>query len=151
MAPVLAQSSQPIGPLAPTLDREPSTWEQTTNEELESGLDLPQPHFSIAMDDEADGDDVPGEVPPRLSMPLEGEEQTGRSIEVGRYAASENRKGRVSTGSFGSMGLCDRVSNVTEADSDDISRAPLDDKIVDCPLDGDPDEVKYLGLRLDVE
>ncbi len=150
MAPVLAPISQPPRASPPLLAQERSTWKQTANEELEDELDLPQPRFSIAMDDEADGDDDSGEVPPRLSMPLEDGEQTGKSIEIGRYVASENQNGRVSRGSFGSMGPSDRVSNVSESILDDISRALLDNSIGKHPLEADADGLENLRLRLDV-
>ncbi len=149
MASVLAPTSQLIRLSPQPPHRESNPWERTARNELDDDLDLPQPVFSIAIDDEADGDDSFGEAPPRLSMQLEDGEQTGRSIEVARNVASENRKRRLSRGSFGSIGPSDRLSNVSASDLIDISRPLVNDSTVEHPLDVDADELGNLGLRLD--
>lgn len=145
MASVLAPASQPTRPSPSDAAWAQSLCEQTALEELEDNLDLSQPRFSIAIDDEEDG-----EAPTKLSIPLEDEEQTARSIEIGRHVVNENAKGRFSTGSFGSMGPSDRVINVSEPGLDNVLQSLLDNSIVGQPLVGDADEAKELELRLEI-
>lgn len=145
MASVLAPASQPTRPSPSDAAWAQRLSEQTALEELEDNLDLSQPRFSIAIDDEEDG-----EAPTRLSIPWEDEEQTARSIEIGRHAVNENPEGRFSRGSFGSMGPSDRDINVSEPGLDKVLQSLLDNSIVGQPLVGDADKAKRLGSRLDI-
>ena len=61
---------------------------QSQNEAFADELDMPQPSFSIAIDNDIDPADAFYAAPSRLSIPLE-DEQNGRSVEIVKGAASE--------------------------------------------------------------
>jgi hypothetical protein len=74
--------------------------------ELGGGPDLPQPQFSLDMlPEDEDDDDNFVFLPPRLSVPLEDENITQKSVELPRRAVSEQPLGRYSRASFGSIRL----------------------------------------------
>ena len=118
--------------------------EQAYDDEGEENQDLSEPRFSIAIDDETGEDDSFQEAPPRLSMSLEDGDQTGGSFEIARRATNEERLGRVSRGSFGSLQTTDHFGNISELAYDDASHLRGDDSTVQSGLDDDADE---LGSR----
>jgi len=149
---VLAQNNQPSRPSALPAQPQSNKPDQIPTEDFDDGLDLPQPRFSIAIDEGVVEDDSFSEAPPRLSMPLEEVEQTGRSIEIGRRAISEQPHGRLSRGSFGSIRASDRFGNISEVGLNDISQSVMDestaDKLLD--VDMDADELGNLGEGSDL-
>ncbi|KAK3172776.1 hypothetical protein OEA41_006101 [Lepraria neglecta] len=144
---VLAPTSQLIkpSPLPPT--NEPK---QTQNDGFKDDQDLPRPRFSIAIDDVTGDDDSFQERPPRLSMPLDDGQQTGRSIEIARRTVNEPPPGRLSRGSFGSNRASDRFGNISELGYDDASNLGIDDSIVPPALDDDADELGDFGEYSDL-
>ena len=122
----------------------PNKPEHAYDDELEENQDLSEPRFSIAIDDGIGEDDSFHEAPPRLSVSLEDGEQTGRSFEIARRANNEQRLGRISRGSFGSVQASDRFGNISELEYDDASHLRVDDSIAQSGLDEDADE---LGSR----
>lgn len=136
---VLAPISQPLKPSPPAAQPQSNKPERILNEDFDDELDLPQPRFSIAIDDGISDDDSFQEVPPRLSMPMNKADQTGRSTEIGRRAISEQPLGRLSRGRFGSIDASD-LSSLT-----DVSQPRIDDSIMDKVLDLNADELGDLG------
>ncbi len=122
----------------------PNKPEQEYDDELEESQDLLKPRFSIAIDDGTGEDDSFHEAPPRLSMPLEDGDQTGEPFEIARRATNEQRVGRISRGSFGSLQAADRSGNISELAYDDTSHLSVDDSTAQSGLDDDADE---LGSR----
>lgn len=137
----MAPATQAIKPSPPPLQSTPKKPEQASDDELEEDQDLLEPHFSIAIDDETEEDDSFHEAPPRLSMPLEDGDQTGGSFEIGRRATNEQRLGRFSRGSFGSVQATDRFGNISELAYDNASHLGVDDSIAQPGLDDDADEL----------
>lgn len=146
----MAPISQPIQPSPLPAQHQPNKPEEILDADFEDELDLPQPRFSIAID-EGD-DDSFQEAPPRLSMPLDDADHTGRSIEIGRRAIIEQPRGRLSRGSFGSIRASDRFGNVSDVGMDESSKFGIDESIVDRVLnvDADADELGDLGGDLDL-
>ena len=140
----MAPATQVIKPSPPPLQSRPKKHEQAFDDELEDDQDLSEPRFSIAIDDETGEDDSFHEAPPRLSMPLEDGDQTGGSFEIARRATNEQRLGRISRGSFGSVQATDRFGNISELAYDNASHLGVDDSIAHSGLDDDADE---LGTR----
>ena len=115
--------------------------EQAYSDELEESQDLLEPHFSIAIDDGTGEDDSFHEAPPRLSMPLEEGDQTGRPFEITRKATNKRRLDRISRGSFGSALVTDRSGNMSELAYDDTSHLRVDDSTAQSGLYEDADEL----------
>lgn len=86
---------------------------QTLCEAVEDEWDLPQPRFSIAIDDDAANPNDFQDPPPRLLMASEDDIQAGRSVEVARRAIGDQPPGRMSRGSFGGIRESDRFSTVS--------------------------------------
>ena len=123
--------------------------EQAYSDELEESQDLLEPHFSIAIDDGTGEDDSFHEAPPRLSMPLEVGDQTGRSFEIARKATNERRLDRISRGSFGSALVPDRFGNISGLAYDDTSHLRVDDSTAQSALYDDADELGSQETHLD--
>lgn len=83
-------------------------------------------------------------------MPLDEVDQTGRSVEIGRRAISEQPRGRLSRGSFGSIRASDRFTNVEDNGLHDVSKLGIDDSLVDRMVDADADELGDLGGDFDL-
>ena len=77
-------------------------------------------------------------------MRLEDGDQTGEPFEIARRATNEQRLGRISRGSFGSLQATDRSGNISELAYDDASHLRVDDSTAQSGLDDDADE---LGSR----
>lgn len=82
--------------------------EQDENDDLDEGPEvLQQPRFSLNMEREDEEDDSFDYPPPRMSVPLEDENITQKSVEMPRRATGEQPLGRYSRASFGSIRLSD--------------------------------------------
>ncbi|KAK4697897.1 hypothetical protein P7C71_g242, partial [Lecanoromycetidae sp. Uapishka_2] len=149
---ILAPISQPIRPSPPPEQTQSKKSKAVLDENFEDELDLPQPRFSIAIDDGTIDDDSFQEGPPRLSMPLDEADQTGRSIEIGRRAINEQPRGRLSRGSFGSIRASDGFGNASLDGLKDVSKSGTDDSLVGRVMDadGDIDELGDNGGDLDL-
>ena len=79
---------------------------------------LPRPRLSLPLGEEDDEDDSLLE-PPRSSG-LEDENFTVRSVELARRAAMERGPGRLSRGSFGSIGMNDQFGDLNESGLDGV-------------------------------
>lgn len=76
----------------------------------------------MRIDEEEDEDDGFYMPPPRLSMPLEDDDnQTHRSIELPRRAVSERPYGKASRSSFESLRSSDRFADLNELGLDAYS------------------------------
>ena len=144
---VLAPTSQPVKPSPPSQTNELGS---TQDDAFDDSQDLPQPRFSIAIDDVTGEDDSFNERPPRLSMPLEDGDQTGRSVEVARRAANDPVLGRLSRGSFGSIRASDQFGNTSELGYNDASKTRTDNSIVPPAPDEDADELGDFGEHSDL-
>ncbi len=84
-------------------------------------------------------------APPRLSMPLEEEGQTGRSIEIGRHALDDREPGRLSrgSGSFGAVRGSDRF-DLSAPGLSDVSHPLLEDSVL---RDADDEDPEFLGRK----
>ena len=114
---------------------------------IEDDLEMQQPSFSFAIEDQADEDHSSQLVPPRLSMPLEAGEQTGISIEIGRRALDDQLLGRLSRGSFGTVRGSDRCDDLSALGLNDVSQPPLEDSVLRTAPDADEDDVGILYKR----
>lgn len=83
--------------------------------------------FSIVIEDCADEDLDFQRAPSRLPMPLEIEEQTGRSIEIGRRALDDRKVEGISRGSFGTVRANHRFDSLSALGFNDVSQPPFDD------------------------
>lgn len=81
---------------------------QQQEDPLEQEPDLPRPRLSLPLENEEDGDDSQLDPAPQLSMPLDEDSVISKTIELGRRAVSEQPQSIFSRGSFGSI----RVSDV---------------------------------------
>ena len=138
---VLAPATQVITPSPPPLQPQPKKPERAYYDELDEDQDLLEPRFSIAIDNENEEDDSFHDAPPRLSMPLDDGDQTGGSFEIARKATNEQRLGRLSRGSFGSVQTTDRFGNISELAYENASHLRADDSILEPGLDDDADEL----------
>ncbi len=84
-------------------------------------------------------------------MSLEDGDQTGRSFEIARRATNEQRLGRISRGSFGSVQASDRFGNISELQYDDVSHLGVDDSTAQSGLDEDADELGSHEKHSDTE
>lgn len=122
----------------------------------ENELDLPQPRFSIAIDDEASDNDSFLAAPLRLSMQAENSEYTGRSVEIARRTVCEKPPGRLSRGSFGSIKASDQFSNIGELGLNEASQHVIDNSILapasdaGTDVDADADELGGFGSGSDL-
>jgi hypothetical protein len=98
--------------------------------------ELPRPRLSLPLGEEDDEDDSLLE-PPRSSG-LEDENITVRSVELARRAALERGPGRLSRGSFGSVGMNDQFADLNESglgggfdSSLNVGGPYLDDEVLD--------------------
>ncbi len=95
---------------------------------------MPKPRFSLHLGEtEEDGEEEADSFympPPRLSLPLDEGGHTGRSIELGRRAISENPSGRLSRGSFGTLRMSDGFGDTTELQLDNIEEVTADSSIM---------------------
>lgn len=146
--PVLAQTSQLTAPQP--LPRQSSTWEESPEDDLGDDTDLPQPHFSIAVDDATDADDSFDQAAPRLSMPFDDGEITGRSIEVARNVTTEFRNGRSPRQSLMSGVPSDRWSDGSVTGVTDIVRCRPNDIIGQPFIESDENEAGDVESRLEV-
>jgi len=149
MRPVLAPASRPPDPTPQSGHSHSNDLEGTRDEEFEDELDLPQPSFSIALDDDVSSTNDFQEAPPRLSMPLEDGEQTVRSVELPRRAVGERSQSRFSRGSFGSTRASDRVSAMSELGSNEESQHGLDGSIVPSPFNVNIEELDIFNQESD--
>ncbi len=138
----MALTSQP-NPLTSRLEQDQLSL--TGRKSIENGPELQRPSFSIAIEDRADEDDSFQLAPPRLSMPLEEEGQTGRSIEIGRHALDDRQPGRLSrgSGSFGAVRGSDRF-DLSALGLSDVSHPLLEDSVL---RDADEEDPEVLGRK----
>lgn len=132
-------TSQPtrLSPLpSQTQQNEPGL---TGSNSTEDNIELQQLGFSIAIEDEADQDDGFQQATPRLSMPLEEREQTGKSIEIERHALHNQPPGRLSQGSFGTIRGSDRFDDLSALGLNDVSQPPLDQSVLQIVPDAEED------------
>lgn len=134
---VLARTSQPTEPSPAHSQPESKSSSEIEADSFEDELDPPKASFSIANDDDTDNDDSFHIAPPRLSMPLEDDEQTAKSVEVPRRVVLGETQGRFSRGSFGSIRASDRFDKADESGLNDFSLAEGGDEIHGFPHHGD--------------
>lgn len=116
---------------------------------FEEELDIPQPRFSIAIDEDEGDTDSFHEYAPRLSMALEEGEQTARSVEIARRAISERGPGHMSSESFGSIRASDRFSNNSERGLRDESQYPLESTVVQNPSNVHENDLRHVDPQTD--
>lgn len=109
-------------------------------DELGHGPDLPQPRFSLDIMPEEEDDDSFDYPPPRLSVPLEDENTTQKSVELPRRAVSEQPLGRYSRASFGSI----RLSEYFDENSRFYNKVPRVENESDIGIAGPQTEVADL-------
>ncbi|KAI9668320.1 MAG: hypothetical protein M1829_005524 [Trizodia sp. TS-e1964] len=146
---LLAKSSKPILP-SPDPFQGKSAKPLAQDEYSDDDLEIPQTRFSLPRDadDDSLGEDDSFQVPPRLSLPLDDEDNlTVQSIEAPRRAASE-RPSRLSRGSFGSLRMSDRFADLNELGFDAFSQI-LEDEGISFPDYDDYNE--ELADRADAE
>jgi hypothetical protein len=110
-----------------------------------------KPRFSLNFESrgEDDEDDSFHMQPPRLSLPLDDNDHTGRSLELGRRLISENPSGRLSTGSLGTLRMSDRFSDTTELQLETIAEAPADDGTLRYQMDNSDDDLGDLDGQVE--
>lgn len=135
---VLAPKTQPVVPTpqgaAPT-----GRFILPGNDDLDDDAALERPRLSFALGDDEDEDD--SLLLPPQSAGLEDENFTAQSIELPRRAISEQPPGRLSRGSFGSIGMTDQfdLNNVGSVFESSFAMGnPFDDDVAD--LDEGPRE-----------
>jgi histone H3/H4 len=79
--------------------------------DIDDGPDPPRPRLSLPINEDEDSFEMPA---PRLSAPLEDENNTQQSVELPRRALNEQPSNRYSRGSFGSIRTSDRFSDFNE-------------------------------------
>lgn len=123
---------QPIRSSPQELEKSDSSEE----DDLDKDPDLPKPRLSLPLevDEEDDSLLMP---PPRLSVPLEDENLTTKSIEVPRRALSEQPLGRLSRGSLGSVRISDQFGDLSRLDT--ASEPTPDDSIMQRGAEADFD------------
>ena len=72
---------------------------QETVEDFEDELSFEQPSLTVPIEDDTEMEESSLMAPPRLSVPFDEGDQTGRSIEVGRRAEMEENT-RLSRGNY---------------------------------------------------
>ena len=107
------------------------------DDELGNDLEIPKPRFSLDVEGEGEDDEEDSfhMHPPRLSLPLDDDDYTERSIELGRRAISEQPSGRLSRGSFGTLRMSDRFGDTTELQLDAIAETSADDSVPQRQID----------------
>ncbi|KAI9819198.1 MAG: hypothetical protein M1827_007354 [Pycnora praestabilis] len=110
------------------------------DDDLEKEPDLPQPRLSLALDEEEDNDSFYIR-PPRLSVPLDDDNNTQQSVELPRRAISEQPWGRLSRGSFGSIRTSDRFADLNELGLDAVSEGRNEGSFIRPGFDDDYGEI----------
>lgn len=110
--------SQPIVP-TPEGANVPGHKRRARDDDLDDGLEIQRPRFSLPLGDEDDEDDSLLEPP--KSAGLEDEDYTGLSIELPRRAISELPPGRLSRGSFGSVQMSDVLADLNDMGGNDYN------------------------------
>jgi len=101
------------------------------NDELDDAPDIPQPRLSLdVLREDEEGDDSFYYPPPRLSVPLEDENITQKSVELPRRAVSEQPLSRLSRASFGSIRLSEYFDDASRFYDKSIE-IPVDDEIAE--------------------
>ena len=139
-----------------TLPTEPSPVPvlEDKNQEDELGVesDIPKPSFSLDFEGTGDnGDEDSFQMqPPRLSLPIEESDYTERSTEMGRRAISEQQRGTMSRGIFGTMRMTDRFSDMTELQSDTITEGPDDETTLQRQTDSLEDHLEEIDEEVEL-
>ena len=142
---VLVPVSRMTDPVSVSTQTRLNNYKETADENFHDELDLPQPTFSIAIDDDIFEEDSLPDAPPRFSMPLDDIENTRASIEVGRRATSDRMHDRVSRGSFGSTRASDRFTNISDLNPHDEADQEMLESIESGAIDAEIDELAYDG------
>lgn len=104
--------------------------QQAEDDGLDQEPDLPKPRFSLPLERvDEDDDDSLLDAAPILSMPLDQDNYTSKSVELPRRAISEQPLSHFTRGSFGSIRLSDigdisRFSALSEGDVGDSVLQP---------------------------
>ena len=125
--------------------------DEEQDDELSNDFDISMPRFSLNFGDkgEEDEDDSFHMPPPRLSLPLDDDNHTERSIELGRRAISERPSGRLSRGSFGTLRMSDQLGDTTELQLEAIAETSADDGTQQRQIDNFVTDARELDGRAD--
>ena len=112
-----------LSPRPSQLDgNEPSLVRSSSSSSIEDVQELQQLNSSLSREDQADENEDFQLTPPRLSIPIGTEENTGRSIEIGRRALDDKPLGNFCRSSFGTVRGSDRFDEISALGFNDISR-----------------------------
>ncbi|TKA71123.1 hypothetical protein B0A49_03122 [Cryomyces minteri] len=140
---LLAPKTQPIDRSLQASQQVGARRSQLDDKDWEDEPDIPVPRLSIPLNDQDEDDDSFYEQPPRMSTRLDDDEQTGRSFEAPRRALPG--QSRLSRGSYGSVRLSDRFADLNDlgvdamSDAEDTARPYLDEED-DLPYDDDDED-----------
>ncbi|KAI9848525.1 MAG: hypothetical protein M1837_007194 [Sclerophora amabilis] len=124
---ILAAETQPTDP-SPQVSLESSRAHDSTTDdedEWEEEPGLPAPRLSLPLNNEDDSDELD---PPALSEGVEEEDLTLKSVELPRRAASELPQARFSRASFGGTRYSDRFADLNELGLDFAAENEEDDE-----------------------
>lgn len=143
---VLARTTQPTEP-SPLSHRE----SQDQEDELGDDIIMHEPRFSLNFESrgEDEEDDSFHMQPPRLSLPLDDDDHTGRSLELGRHLISGSRSGRLSAWSIGTLSMGDRFGDTTELQLETIAETPATDCTPRYQMDDSDDDLGDLDGQVE--
>lgn len=147
---VLARDTQ-----MPKLSPLDSRANDSQDDDLDKHPDLPKPRLSMPIEYEHyKGNEGFHISPPRLSVPIDDEAFTQRSIEAPRRAASAQRGELFSRRSFGSARMSDHFTDIDQsreyAASEDATQDNINEPDLDYRFENQADADDSVELRSDV-